>query len=228
MGLFLHQTTTGRLLFIVEACCLWVFSYIKPQLCVVVTKKHIVVYGSFPTSNHNSLTRSPSHTVLFMGLFLHQTTTCCRTVLTLRRLFMGLFLHQTTTRQGLCLALSRCLWVFSYIKPQPEARGTSWRPVVYGSFPTSNHNARIAILNHLVLFMGLFLHQTTTGQGCTCYGRQLFMGLFLHQTTTVCYRLLFLLCCLWVFSYIKPQLSTSTLPVLLGCLWVFSYIKPQL
>ena len=97
MGLFLHQTTTccraGRL----AGCCLWVFSYIKPQHGTTIVVAEEVVYGSFPTSNHNKVDVDVMSITLFMGLFLHQTTTCKSQHKEHARLFMGLFLHQTTT-----------------------------------------------------------------------------------------------------------------------------------
>ena len=100
--------------------------------------------------------------------------------------------------------------------------------VVYGSFPTSNHNTSELVIKLVMLFMGLFLHQTTTQSLIMSMVRMLFMGLFLHQTTTLRARYPPTRCCLWVFSYIKPQLSARISAAAIRCLWVFSYIKPQL
>ena len=165
-----------------------------------------------------------------MGLFLHQTTTHLWPALMPWRLFMGLFLHQTTTKQGDDVLRLRCLWVFSYIKPQrvagrdghgcgclwvfsyikPQRRWATFRTraVVYGSFPTSNHNYIRVFHNKRQVVYGSFPtsnHNLHAAVQCTY---QLFMGLFLHQTTT--HRSIWrsLICCLWVFSYIKPQLTT--------------------
>ena len=119
-----------------------------------------------------------------MGLFLHQTTTMCSRAQAETWLFMGLFLHQTTTLYNSLYSIMCCLWVFSYIKPQHLRAYIQKLSVVYGSFPTSNHNHILisALVN--VLFMGLFLHQTTTVEHVEQNIPLLFMGLFLHQTTT--------------------------------------------
>ena len=141
-----------------------------------------------------------------MGLFLHQTTTGGLSREERPLLFMGLFLHQTTTSSISSSPRNGCLWVFSYIKPQPwpcahrSARRCLWvfsyiKPqlaavefrvvdVVYGSFPTSNHNWFRGPCTPFKLFMGLFLHQTTTLSSGSVPCSMLFMGLFLHQTTT--------------------------------------------
>ena len=162
MGLFLHQTTTFSAPLTATMCCLWVFSYIKPQRSSSASTCSCVVYGSFPTSNHNLKSRKSCTTPLFMGLFLHQTTTLWRLCGYPASLFMGLFLHQTTTNRCNISSRRGCLWVFSYIKPQHYRASGPKKSVVYGSFPTSNHNASTPTHGPTTLFMGLFLHQTTT------------------------------------------------------------------
>ncbi len=75
MSLFLHQTTTSGGVFDTVAGCICLFSYIKPQPLLMLKHLTSVVYVSFPTSNHNN---APTHEwarVLYMSLFLHQTTT---------------------------------------------------------------------------------------------------------------------------------------------------------
>ncbi len=63
--------------------------------------------------------------------------------------------------------------------------GMGWEPVVYLSFPTSNHNFQLFGNVIYVLYIFLFLHQTTT-HGSLHYGfGQLYIFLFLHQTTTI-------------------------------------------
>ena len=95
--LFLHQTTT------VVGCnpsawrCLSVYSYIKPQLLLTFFKINLGVYLSIPTSNHNSVEEPPSTVAVFICLFLHQTTTSSKMLITLSLVFICLFLHQTTT-----------------------------------------------------------------------------------------------------------------------------------
>ena len=143
-----------------------------------------VVYGSFPTSNHNSKFYLYQHIRLFMGLFLHQTTTAPRAMASATRLFMGLFLHQTTTLRPQGREQPRCLWVFSYIKPQPVTASVFVGYVVYGSFPTSNHN-----------------RQSPTERRSYCC---LWVFSYIKPQLSSP-RVKNSLRCLWVFSYIKPQ-----------------------
>ena len=142
--------------------CLWVFSYIKPQLNVVRLAERLVVYGSFPTSNHNGLPTLRFRLPVVYGSFPTSNHNVRYPYLAAYRLFMGLFLHQTTTYTDYWDARDGCLWVFSYIKPQLNGRTVFPCKVVYGSFPTSNHNYRTKHEADRRLFMGLFLHQTTT------------------------------------------------------------------
>ena len=80
----------------------------------------------------------------------------------------------------------------------------------------------------LTLYMSLFLHQTTTGNLLCKQFTLLYMSLFLHQTTTVQQLLNSILSCICLFSYIKPQLSRFYRIVGTSCICLFSYIKPQL
>ena len=77
-----------------------------------------VVYHLVPTSNHNRSEAGALEHLLFIILFLHQTTTA---------IFVDF---------GLLCCLSSC----SYIKPQPAHGHTLRRSVVYHLVPTSNHN----------------------------------------------------------------------------------------
>ena len=185
MGLFLHQTTTLYVLALVIIGCLWVFSYIKPQQGVSYLFHLRVVYGSFPTSNHNIKVTDVSCLRVVYGSFPTSNHNRSRIIARISSLFMGLFLHQTTTRVTVSMYSRSCLWVFSYIKPQRNHRPGCLRRVVYGSFPTSNHNYQLIVLTADQLFMGLFLHQTTTCRRPASCKQRLFMGLFLHQTTTL-------------------------------------------
>ena len=137
---FLHQTTTfvpceqtlfGCISFvsyikpqpsfklsIAMTCCISFVSYIKPQRFVASWLAPLVVYLSFPTSNHNHQTQV--HRALLLYIFR--------------------FLHQTTTLRPNFNAKLRCISFVSYIKPQPRTRTTARIMVVYLSFPTSNHN----------------------------------------------------------------------------------------
>ena len=122
----------------------------------------MVVYGSFPTSNHNSNVIEYSCCRVVYGSFPTSNHNKQLQYFDADKLFMGLFLHQTTTRPTMLCANTSCLWVFSYIKPQLCGERQQLEHVVYGSFPTSNHNFPGLVGVAGLLFMGLFLHQTTT------------------------------------------------------------------
>ena len=57
---------------------------------------------------------------------------------------------------------SSCISYYSYIKPQPLGKNDFVELVVYRTIPTSNHNSVRFILLMNVLYIVLFLHQTTT------------------------------------------------------------------
>ena len=143
---------------------------------------------------------------LFIILFLHQTTTHHRCCMTKTQLFIILFLHQTTTLGGVFMTNKGCLSSCSYIKPQPPPKAIfpllsclsscsyikpqRWSSVnvstlvVYHLVPTSNHNPSLVRSPSSLLFIILFLHQTTTVLKLWQTAARLFIILFLHQTTT--------------------------------------------
>ena len=142
-----------------------------------------------------------------------------------------------------------CLSSCSYIKPQLVRLIHHPRAVVYHLVPTSNHNGQGCLCILGLLFIILFLHQTTTGRDSGRRGGWLFIILFLHQTTTTradfhaaiwLFIILFLhqtttlgvcckptLGCLSSCSYIKPQRGTKFHIMFERCLSSCSYIKPQ-
>ena len=77
--------------------------------------------------------------------------------------------------------------------------------VVYRTIPTSNHNLFLLLRNYLVLYIVLFLHQTTT------------------HIFSINYRD----CCISYYSYIKPQPMSCWKCVGICCISYYSYIKPQ-
>ena len=214
-----------------------------------------VVYHLVPTSNHNRWANYILRPMLFIILFLHQTTTTSERRNVWQKLFIILFLHQTTTAGRTTYSAPCCLSSCSYIKPQQGRRNVWQRNVVYHLVPTSNHNKSTAspqqahVVYHLVptsnhnvltsnnlsfvLFIILFLHQTTTVRISFKEKTALFIILFLHQTTTLFQlcarvRVLFIIlflhqtttflmsqtkshCCLSSCSYIKPQPSCRQL-----------------
>ncbi len=78
----------------------------------------IVVYRTIPTSNHNPKVFFTPAVLLYIVLFLHQTTTysCCD------------------------YPLHSCISYYSYIKPQLFFSLEEYPVVVYRTIPTSNHN----------------------------------------------------------------------------------------
>ena len=73
--LFLHQTTTHNNIIQILNRCISYYSYIKPQLPVVMEVFRTVVYRTIPTSNHNCSRYTRLSDRLYIVLFLHQTTT---------------------------------------------------------------------------------------------------------------------------------------------------------
>ena len=188
--------------------------------------------------------------MLYIILFLHQTTTSWDFTIFAPRLYIILFLHQTTTffvgikiltscisffsyikpqhLIGFSCTLFSCISFFSYIKPQHVCQSCFPVKVVYHSFPTSNHNLVSHTSCRYALYIILFLHQTTTKEEGGRCSLLLYIILFLHQTTTVMgsnhlHSLLYIILFL--------HQTTTTQPVSCqghGCISFFSYIKPQL
>ena len=125
------------------------------------------------------------------------------------------------------IRIGSCISYYSYIKPQLSWLAHAVFPVVYHTIPTSNHNNRRSESLLSVLYIILFLHQTTTLFQRKEYLHPLYIILFLHQTTTVQPYYLHLCCCISYYSYIKPQLSYQLMDGFRGCISYYSYIKPQ-
>ena len=103
----------------------------------------VVVYLSFPTSNHNSIIFVLYHTALYIFRFLHQTTTGQHKQQVHIGLYIFRFLHQTTTINVYVIDTIGCISFVSYIKPQHLEQVPFSALVVYLSFPTSNHNCYV-------------------------------------------------------------------------------------
>ena len=204
--LFLHQTTTMRQKIRFFLRCISYYSYIKPQPASSLLFSEEVVYRTIPTSNHNWLNTKSSPYWLYIVLFLHQTTTKLQKWMLPNLLYIVLFLHQTTTLLLVSRFALSCISYYSYIKPQPRKGLPSFLCVVYRTIPTSNHNCWVHRWCSVVLYIVLFLHQTTTG---TQYGKWM-RG------------------CISYYSYIKPQLFHDIQSSCLSCISYYSYIKPQL
>ena len=62
----------------------------------------------------------------------------------------------------LLIQINSCILSCSYIKPQREPCRLTPTVVVYYHVPTSNHNYQLEIKSFEVLYIIMFLHQTTT------------------------------------------------------------------
>ena len=144
--------------------------------------------------------------VLYIVLFLHQTTTIGLPVLWICSCISYYSYIKPQPAIGQRIILLGCISYYSYIKPQLffflDKRGfvvyrtipTSnhnyhftdhvCRLVVYRTIPTSNHNPADSLQVVLVLYIVLFLHQTTTATQRFPPNSLLYIVLFLHQTTT--------------------------------------------
>ena len=100
--------------------CISYYSYIKPQQEKLCSWAVSVVYRTIPTSNHNLQVVLLQLAMLYIVLFLHQTTT----------LFYSPF------------TFFSCISYYSYIKPQRYPAKVVLFRVVYRTIPTSNHNSR--------------------------------------------------------------------------------------
>ena len=118
--------------------------------------------SSCHTSNHNIFTNWGIVDKLYIVLFLHQTTTFADTAQIRSALYIVLFLHQTTTQMRRLLYQRSCISYYSYIKPQRLHWLSVLCIVVYRTIPTSNHNRKGSTKNFTLLYIVLFLHQTTT------------------------------------------------------------------
>ena len=98
-----------------------------------------------------------------------------------------------------------CISFYSYIKPQLHIIYSIKDVVVYRSIPTSNRNLRTEVIESLLLYIVLFLHQTATELVANTPNYLLYIVLFLHQTATSSIRTFNFSSCISFYSYIKPQ-----------------------
>ena len=147
----------------------------------------VVVYLYIPTSNHNLRENVQYFFVLYIFIFLHQTTTAQYGDESAVPLYIFIFLHQTTTKNGSNILNTGCISLYSYIKPQHLTLLVCSLSVVYLYIPTSNHNitACRSILQDVVyLYIPTSNHNRNQAHNVLC---RLYIFIFLHQTTT--YRL---------------------------------------
>ena len=78
-----------------------------------------------------------------------------------------------------------------------------------------------------LLYIFIFLHQTTTRKKKQKRKTKLYIFIFLHQTTTLDSIGMQSQCCISLYSYIKPQLLFVRRFSVSSCISLYSYIKPQ-
>ena len=81
--------------------------------------------------------------LLYLIVFLHQTTTLRSCVSVFLRLYLIVFLHQTTTRVVWYKIQNYCILSSFYIKPQPCLSLRLHLYIVSYRLSTSNHNCRV-------------------------------------------------------------------------------------
>ena len=95
---FLHQTATFQRKLRYFACCISLFSYIKPQLRELAAELGGVVYLCFPTSNRNLVMRATIDRIVVYLCFPTSNRNYLLYSMKLIRLYIFVFLHQTATR----------------------------------------------------------------------------------------------------------------------------------
>ena len=247
---FLHQTTTVLHPRKNRSGCISFVSYIKPQLyiacfksvlvvylsfptsnhnsAVVMLLKYFVVYLSFPTSNHNGSSRQPSKYVLYIFRFLHQTTTHGHHAHHVGCCISFVSYIKPQRQNYLPRLCNSCISFVSYIKPQQPSDRVWKRQVVYLSFPTSNHNSDEEHKSNKPVVYLSFPTSNHNGQAVNLRNFLLYIFRFLHQTTTVRCAPDAASCCISFVSYIKPQLPSCIVKHIASCISFVSYIKPQL
>ena len=204
--IILHQTATGTAISSVPSSCIFLSSYIKPQLipfafevllsCIFLSS--YIKPQLFPVR----LSRKPC--CIFLSSYIkpqlvfvdnftdnvvssyHPTSNrnFPRLVLSCKRLYLLIILHQTATSLPLSPASFGCIFLSSYIKPQLSSIFLCTDTVVSSYHPTSNRN------------FGNFAYLCG----------KLYLLIILHQTATA--RLIKIMPkrCIFLSSYIKPQL----------------------
>ena len=242
------QLYRNRLLFPIR--CILFCSYIKPQLDNSKLQMITVVSYSVPTSNHNSPRAMAGAHPLYLILFLHQTTTRkksfqCQTRCILfcsyikpqllgeygETTFVVSYSVPTSNHNQRPLHLVDGL-VVSYSVPTSNHNTALAlelvNQVVSYSVPTSNHNLLLTIMKIYLLYLILFLHQTTTSDELLLRGVGCILFCSYIKPQLLSGRVLEPLCCILFCSYIKPQRDMELNGYRVGCILFCSYIKPQL
>ena len=159
--------------------------------------------------------------LLYIFIFLHQTTT----PRTLERGGVGcISLYSYIKPQLIELKLCRrdsCISLYSYIKPQRSPTPPLYAFVVYLYIPTSNHNSAAFGERLLLLYIFIFLHQTTTAVNAEKFAGSLYIFIFLHQTTTT-KAIISKLWLLYIFIFLHQ--TTTIFKKLSVTRWLYIFI----
>ena len=184
--IFLHQTTTLLQSTLDLNSCISLYSYIKPQLLLIVL---IIVLSCI--SLYSYIKPQLQHVISLYSC-------CCISLYSYIKPQ-----HQKSTRRNTYV-------VYLYIPTSNHNCETAWdyfSTVVYLYIPTSNHNSTdTPVLNVCVVYLYIPTSNHNYDEfdiNCT----ELYIFIFLHQTTTRCSVTTTYLGCISLYSYIKPQLS---------------------
>ena len=118
--------------------------------------------------------------------------------------------------------------LYSYIKPQHQGRPNCVQLAVYPYIPTSNRNWKTLLIS---LRIAVYPYIPTSNRNHIPFGMTtglLYILIFLHQTATAIVQPLNFICCISLYSYIKPQRHRDCGRSCQSCISLYSYIKPQL
>ena len=165
--------------------------------------------------------------MLYIILFLYQTTTRVAPPRFGLLLYIILFLYQTTTEIRSHYSSVRCISSYSYIKPQLSGANIQTLSGCISSYSYIKPQLLCAYLvDGLVVYHPIPI-SNHNWFGAALFSTMLYIILFLYQTTTYVDKDLINYSCISSYSYIKPQpLSQSPDPPP-GCISSYSYIKPQ-
>ena len=130
-------------------CCISYYSYIKPQPNYESARIKSVVYRTIPTSNHNTCILCVCARIVVYRTIPTSNHNSTIDVRINFMLYIVLFLHQTTTQNVEFYFVPCCISYYSYIKPQPPLQTAAFTRVVYRTIPTSNHNLACSNLDLL-------------------------------------------------------------------------------
>ena len=161
--LFLHQTTTTWSRLTCDLRCISYYSYIKPQQTRRTCRFDCVVYRTIPTSNHNSLM-----IVANTSKVVYRTIPTSNHNSSPKSGFLLIVVYRTiptSNHNFYNIVIFFAAVVYRTIPTSNHNRCTQeWKNifVVYRTIPTSNHNGDDIVYIYHMLYIVLFLHQTTT------------------------------------------------------------------